>query len=148
MLDCSNTGQSRSRESWKATPGSQGTYSTLKQAQWQPKKTINLLFLRGWWRRGNVIVGADDDDEMRNNTSQNCATATLNWGILPHDSIYICTVALSHISREVWGRQDIDGQHDTYRQSWLSFCSQPNLHTAEQCFRNLLDGNTMQVTVV
>jgi hypothetical protein len=28
-------------------------------------------------KKGNVIVGADDDDEMRNNTSQNCATATL-----------------------------------------------------------------------
>ncbi len=43
-----------------------------------------------------------------------------------------------HITSEVWGwGVDIDGQCNTYRQSWLSFRSQPNLHNAEQGFRSL-----------
>jgi hypothetical protein len=35
------------------------------------------------------------------------------------------------------GGQDIDGQCNTYRQSWLSFSTQPNLHNAEQVLGSL-----------
>ncbi len=45
-------------------------------------------------------------------------------------------MALSSYQQGGVGGQDLDGQCDTYRWSWLSFCSQPNLHTAEQGLRN------------
>jgi hypothetical protein len=44
------------------------------------------------------------------------------------------------VSADRWrGGQDIDGQWDTHRQYWLSFCSQLNLQTAEQGLRNLFN---------
>jgi hypothetical protein len=60
----------------------------------------------------------DVDDEVRTTVpSQNHATATLST-----EESFLRTLYLElspHISREVWGGQEIDGQHDTNRQSQL-----------------------------
>ncbi len=61
---------------------------------------------------------------------------TMYWEIVPWDLVYIALP--SYRKRNVGrGWQDIDGQLDTYPWSWLSFCSQANLHTPEQGFQNL-----------
>jgi hypothetical protein len=82
-------------------------------------------------KKGDVVVVADDDDDVvRTSASQNQATATLCA-----DEFFL---RLSLISEErCGGGQDIDSQHDTYRQSWLSFCSHSNLHIEEGGLQNL-----------
>ncbi len=66
-----------------------------------------------------------------------CNSNSVHWTILPQNSAYIALP--SYQQRGGGGGQDRDIQHDhdTYIQSWLSFCSQPNLHSAEQDLQNL-----------
>ncbi len=79
----------------------------------------------------DVVVVAAYDDEVRNSASHNHTTATLcteEFFFRTHYTVY----SSSRISAERCGGQDIDGQCHTYRQSWLSFRSKPNVDTAEQ----------------
>ncbi len=76
-------------------------------------------------KKGDVIVDADDDYDLRNSALQN--RGQQHWLLRNSSSCQL---------RGVVG-QDIDSQCDIYRRSWLSYCSQPNLHTAEQGLRDL-----------
>jgi hypothetical protein len=71
-------------------------------------------------KKGDVIVDADDDDDVRTSSLQN--RGQQHW-VLRNSSSYLV--------RGVGGGQDLDGQRDIYRRSWLSYRSQPNLRNAE-----------------
>jgi hypothetical protein len=81
------------------------------------------------------ITTSGTQSDTRTNASQNRAAATMIA-----EEFFLRTqykLLSPHISREAGGGQEIDGQHDTSRWSWLSCGSQPNLHTAEQGLQNL-----------
>jgi hypothetical protein len=73
--------------------------------------------------RDVIIIADDDDDEVRTMRQQQCVLRNSSSGLSIYSSLLI-----SAMSCKV---------RAGYRWSWLSFCSQPNLHMAEKGFKKL-----------
>jgi hypothetical protein len=117
-LDLVRSDQRCSRESWKTTLESQGTYS--ENWHGDSLKKVQLTLSQGKKKRDEV---ADDKDDGWCSENQ-CVTRpsesnTVYWGIVPQHSVYIA-LPTYQMGNHVWGG-GTDCQHDTFgRPSWGS----------------------------
>jgi hypothetical protein len=122
-------GQRRSRESWKTTLGSQGTWSENGHSD-SPKR-FNLLFLRVRRRTEikllmmKMIMCSENQCVTRPSDSD-----IMYWGIIPQNSVYIALPAYQMVNH-VGGGKDTDGQHNTFgRLSWVSLLQDGSHHVS------------------